>query len=147
MSDSRKVFDINGLGTARAGGAITAAFDSTIVFDHTQNGNSAAFKLAVQFTGNGQVGLTTDASPVHGQLLLCENDGECTVQIWGGVLLPAGNAATVTAGSKIVGALGAASAKGYIRNVAAATLAEVAVARHTIMDASDPTAVQVFLGV
>jgi hypothetical protein len=60
------------------------------------------------------------------------------------VELPAGTAATVTAGSSIVGALNGGN-RGYIRNAAPATLAEVAVAAHIIESAADPTKVQVQL--
>ena len=144
MADARAVFDVKGIDSV----VLTFAYDSSITFDKTQNGNSAAAAagLAVTLTGDHQVGLTQDADAVLGQLLRVDFDGFCSVQVQGGVYLPAGNAATVTAGSRIVGALGPSSARGYIRNVAAATLAEVAKGAHKIMDASVSTAVQVVLG-
>ena len=54
--------------------------------------------------------------------------------------------ATLTPGSRIVGDLGPSNAKGYARSVAAATLAEVAVARGEILDATDADAVRVWMG-
>lgn len=125
---------------------LTFKYDGSIVFDDTLEGGSASINLAVKLTGQRTVGLTTDASEVHGKLLAVTKDGFCSVQVGGGVTLPAGNGASVTAGKKIVGAAGAAGAPGYIRQVAPATLAEVAVARHTIYDSTTTTAVQVFLG-
>jgi hypothetical protein len=116
-----------------------------IVYDATQPGGSAVVGRAVLIQPNRVVRLTADGTAVHGKLILVEADGTCSVQKEGHCELPGGNAATLTEGSKIVGALGAAGARGFIRNVAAATLAEVAVARHTIDDASIATAVLVWL--
>lgn len=142
MADLRIVFDINGLPPIVS---TTMAFGNTITFDSTQSGDSAAVGLAVTGSGDGQCDLVADAQSVIGQLKHVQKNGQCTVQLMGGVKLPGGNGATLTDGTKIVGALGAASAKGFIRSVAAATLAEVAVARHLILSAADPTNVQVFL--
>jgi len=143
MANPRAITDYMGIGYR----AITMVADgTTIVYDKAQNGGSASVGLAVQSVGNNQAGLTTDASEVVGRLERVEPDGMCVVQIHGGCELPAGNGATVTAGTKIVGALGASSAPGYIRNVAGATAAEGAVARHTILDATTSTAVKVMLG-
>jgi hypothetical protein len=141
MADPRKDADYEGIGYKGE----TFKYDNTIVFDKTKMGNSAQVGLTVTTTGNKQVGLIEDAQRVAGKLILVEGDGFCTVQTEGGCELPAGDAATVTAGSKIVGALGAAGAKGYIRN-AAATAAEDAVAEHEIRDAADTTKVKVMLG-
>jgi hypothetical protein len=120
----------------------TYDYDSTIVFDNTLPGKSAAIGLAVCLTGDGIVGLTTDGVPIEGQLIAVDDDF-CSVQVEGVVTLPAGASATVTAGKKPVGALGAASAKGYIRNAAAGAESENAHGR--IIDASVATAVEVDL--
>jgi hypothetical protein len=76
---------------------------------------------------------------IVGKLLKVESDNKATVQTGGYVDLPGGEGATLTLGSKIVGDLGAANAKGYIRSVAMATAAELGVARGMIVDATDPT--------
>ncbi len=143
MADPRQVTDRMGIDLV----VETFKYDSSIVYDSTKSGGSASAGLAVTINGNGQVGLVADAEGIHGKLLSVEDDGFCSVAVNGVVDLPAGNAVTVTAKSRIVGALGPASAKGYIRNVAPATLAEVAVARHSILDASVTTAVEVQLAI
>lgn len=117
----------------------TATFKSNGDFSYSNSapGGTTAAGLAVKLTSDQTVGLTTDASMVLGKLLFMHDTGTfCTVQTGGYCFLPVGNGASVTAGKKIVGALGAASAKGYVREVAAATLAEVAVARGVIVDSS-----------
>ncbi len=116
-----------------------------IVFDAAQPNGSAVVGRAVMLSGNRTVRLTADALAVLGRLESVEADGTCAVKEIGTVELPAGTAAAITAGSRIVGAL-LVAARGYIRNVAPATLAEVAVARHTIQDAATSTAVLVSLG-
>ena len=126
----------------------TATFlidNSTIVYDATQAGGSASVGLAVNLSTHKTVRLVSDAEPVLGRLELVEADNKATVRVSGFMKLPGGASATLTAGSRIVGALGAASAKGYIRSVAAATLAEVAVSNGRIIDSSTTTAVVVKL--
>lgn len=109
----------------------------TILFDKTKAGGCASVGLAVKISANSQVALVSDADNVDGRLERVEGDGKCAVTIDGIAKLPAGSGATVTAGKKICGALGAASAKGYIRNIDPTVLAEVAKANGKIIDASD----------
>jgi hypothetical protein len=73
-----------------------------------------------------------------------EADGKATVQTHGYVQLPAGTGALLTLGLGIVGDLDTA-APGYIRGVASATAAELAVARGRIIDATDTANVWVLL--
>lgn len=141
MANPRAVVDFEGIGVRRETYIID---NSTITFDSTEDNGSAQVGLAVQMSGQSTVALTVDASEVLGRLERVHADGMCVVQTHGGCSLPAGDGATVTAGLKIVGALGAASAPGYIRN-AAATAGEAAVARHTILDSTTTTAVKVML--
>lgn len=119
----------------------------TIVYSATAAGGSTVVGRAVRIMpGTSEtVELVGDGECVMGQLLRVEPDGKAVVQVGGVVTLPGGDSATLTPGSKIVGDLGAAAAEGYIRSVAAATLAEVAVARGNILDATTATAVQVLL--
>lgn len=132
---------------AREAGITYKIDDSTITYDVTKTGGSAAVGLAVTFSTNDTVALCADADVVVGKLAQVNADKTCTVIDQGFVTLPAGNGATVTAGSKIVGALGAASAKGYIRNTSAseATAVEAQKARHMITNAATTTAVVVRL--
>lgn len=129
---------------AREAGITYKIDNSTITYDVTKTGGSAAVGKAVTFSADDTVALCADADVVVGKLAQVNADNTCTVIDQGVVALPAGNGATVTAGAKIVGALGAASAKGYIRNSAAST-AELAKARHMITNAGTTTAVVVRL--
>ena len=115
---------------------VTFTYNADFTYSADANGGSTAVCLAVKMVGDKQVGLSTDAAHVIGRLVRVHDDVFCTVQVSGFCLLPVGSSVTVTAGLKIVGALGASSAKGYVRNVAVATLAEVAAASGRIVDTS-----------
>lgn len=143
MANPRNTVDYTDIRPIRA---TFIADGTTITFDRTEEYGSAQAGLAVNLSASKTVQLVGDGEPVLGQLELVEPDGKCTVRIGGVLTLPGGSGATLTPGSKIVGDLGASSAEGYVRSVAAATLAEVAVAAGKILDASDATAVQVFFG-
>lgn len=125
--------------------------NSTIVYDSTKSGGSAGVGLAVTMSADGTVALAVDGDLVVGKLIRVQSDNFATVQVAGAMTLPGGNAATLTFGTRIVGALGAASAKGFIRTVTAAatpTAAEVNNAikgRGIILDASVSTAVAVYM--
>lgn len=142
MADPRATLSFEGIDYQ----AETYNGDSTIVFDATKAGGSASAGLAVTVTGNGQCGLTADANPLLGKLIKVEWDGKCTVQTDGYCTLPSGNGQTLIADSRPVGALGASSAKGYIRNANSAVAAEtVAAGDALVVDASVATAVVVNL--
>lgn len=130
--------------------ALTFKIDnSTITFDGTKAngiGKAAGTGDAVTYSANDTVALTQDGNHVVGKLLKVEADGFCTVQKWGLTELPGGNAATLTQGARIVGALGAASARGYIRAVNTAVAAELGVARGDIVNNAVTTGVWVDLG-
>lgn len=119
--------------------------NSTITFDPDVAGGSDKVGLAVTFSAANTVQTAGDGEAVAGKLILVEANLVCNVQIGGCMTLPGGSGATLTRGKKIVGALGAASAEGYIREVATATAAELGVARGFISNAADTTAVEVEL--
>jgi hypothetical protein len=126
--------------------AVTFISDgSTIVYDSTKAGGSASVGLAVTLSGNGTVALAADGDKIIGKLISVESDDRAAVQTDGFVTLPAGSGATVTRGTSIVGALGASSAKGYIRTTASATAAELVKQTGTIIDVADTAAVVVYL--
>lgn len=113
---------------------------STITYLETADNGSASVGLAVTSTsaGDGTVKLTEDGEGVLGKLLKVASDGYCTVQVSGVMRLPQGNGASITEMKRIVGALGAASAKGYVREVNTAVAAELGVARGLLLeDAAD----------
>lgn len=128
--------------------AMTYKFDNTtIFFDPTQQGGAAASMIgkAVTLVADDTVGLAGDGDAVEGRLELVRDDGFCTVQDEGFVTLPAGLAATVTRGLGIVGALGVAGARGYVRAVNSAVPAELAKMAGTIINTADPTLVVIEL--
>ncbi|MCI0489380.1 MAG: hypothetical protein L0229_22535 [Blastocatellia bacterium] len=142
MADPRKTV----LNTDVEGPTRTYKIDnSTIVYDKTKTGGSAQVGFAVTFSADDVVKLTEDGEAVVGRLELVEADNFCVVRVNGPVSLPGGDSATLTLGKKIVGDLGVAGAKGYIREVATATAAELGVARGRIVNNNDTAAVVVEL--
>ena len=121
--------------------------NATITFDATKayGSASAGVKLAVSLSGNGTVQLASDGEAIVGRLEKVEADLKCTVSVGGCLGFKKGNAATVTRGTAIVGALGAAAAKGYIRSAASATAAELILCRGQIYDNADDNNVVVEL--
>ena len=142
MADPREAANYDGIGYK----ALTYVHDDTIVYDVTKAGGSAQVGLAVTLEASKQVSLVGDNEEVEGLLVKVEPGGFCVVQTQGIAILKGGNSATLTPGSRIVGALNPSSAEGYIKSAAAATAAHHVVSRGTIIDATDPTAVRVRLG-
>lgn len=118
--------------------------NSTITYDGTLANGAAATMIgkAVSFSAARTVQLASDAEPVVGKLISVESDNKANVQIDGFMELPGGASAGLTLGCTIVGALGAASAKGYVR---VSVASESPKARGCIVDASVTTAVIVCL--
>lgn len=128
--------------------------NSTITYSATAANGAATtmIGMAVTFSADDTVALCADGDAVVGKLISVTSDNKCSVRIHGYVTLPGGASATLTRGKKIVGALGAANAKGYIRDVvvAAGTYAaseanEAQKARGMISSVGTTTAVGVFL--
>lgn len=117
---------------------------TTILYDSTKVGGSSQVGFAVTLSGNGTIALAADADPIYGVLTLVDFDLKCTVQVEGYMQLPGGTGALLTPGLKVVGAL-LVAAKGYVRGIAIATLADVAKGRGEIVDSSVTTAVWVRL--
>jgi hypothetical protein len=121
----------------------------SITYDRTDEGNTPEFGRACSLSADSEVNLSADAERVIGRLVKVEKDPTytyvCTVQVGGYMKLPAGDSATITRGKAIVGALGAASAKGYIRDVNTAVAAELGVMAGCVHDEAAQTAVVVKL--
>jgi hypothetical protein len=113
-----------------------------IVFSQDQPNGSAVAGRAVTMSGPKTVRLAGDGDPVEGKLERVERDGVAVVNTDGFDTLPGGAAAALTPGRKIVGALGAGGARGYVREAAGADALN---ARGGIVDASDPANVIVRL--
>jgi hypothetical protein len=123
------------------------ADNSTIVYDSTKVGGSVAVGLACTVSADSTVALCQDGDLVLGVVETVEPQGvdaKVTVRVTGAVTLAGGTAATLTLGSKIVGALNGGN-RGYIRANNTATAAENAKARGIILDASTASAVKVWL--
>ena len=141
MSERTNVSNIGVVGAYR-----TYKIDaSTIIYDASKAGGSAQVGLAVTFSAANTVALAADGDAVIGKLILVESDDKANVMTHGTMTLPGGASATLTLGAKIVGALGASSAKGYIRSAASGTAAELVKARGFIDNAATATAVVVTL--
>jgi hypothetical protein len=142
MSDPRSTIQIDGQNPQYLPFTIDA---STITYDPTKPNGSAQVGLAVKLASAKTIALSTDGSAVLGKLINVEPDGQALVQVGGGVTLPGGNGAALTVTKKIVGAVNASSAGGYIREVNTAVAAELGLARGFIADAGTATAVVVVL--
>jgi hypothetical protein len=139
----RQAIDLTGWEAKYAPYAIDA---STITYSATVAGGSSQVGLAVTLSADKTIELVGDGEFVLGKLTKVEADGKATVQVAGHMTLPAGDGvSTVTLGKRIVGDLGAASAEGYIREVATATAAELGVARGYCVADGTLTAVEVIL--
>lgn len=144
MADPRRAVSIEGIAPVFK----TYKHDATtIVYDATKANGAATTMIgkAVTFSADDTVALVADGDAVVGKLDLVESDGYCRVQTHGGINLPGGDSATLTLGAAIVGALGAAAAKGYIRSAASGTAAELVKARGQITNNDTTTAVAVDL--
>lgn len=149
MTNPRDDIDFRGIGY----NGITMNIDNdTITYDATLAGGSSVVGRAVTISADKTVALCADGDAVFGKLIVVEPGLKCTVQYTGACRLPGGLSATLTPMSKIVGALGASSAKGYIRSVDAAAgsyaqaeAVEAQKARHTILNSATTTAVDVLL--
>lgn len=118
--------------------------NSTITYSATSTNGSASVGLAVTLSAAETVALAADGEAIVGKLISVESDNYATVQVAGGMTLPGGTGASLTLGKKIVGDL-LVAAKGYIREVATGTAAELGVARGMILDAGDTSNVVVWL--
>lgn len=144
MANPRNVIDFEGV----QGTYATYHIDnSTITYDSTKAngiGKAADTGLAVSLSAAGTVQLAGDGDAIVGKLVLVEADNKATIQDGGYVKLPSGAGATLTRGFKIVGDLDTA-ARGFIREVASGTAAEINKGRGFIVDAADTAAVVVRL--
>lgn len=143
MADPRST-TTNRVGTEPRRPLTFKADGSDIVYSATVAGGSAVVGRAVMISGAGIVRLTGAGSAVLGKLLQVEPDGYCTVECGSVVTLPKGDGA-IANGDQICGDV-ATAARGYVRGVASATAAELAVGRHTVLDATTATAVEIMLG-
>ena len=87
----------------------------TIKYDATKPNRSDAVGKAFKLVGN-KAELVEDGDEIDGKVIEVEDDHKFTgAYMFGGLRLPLGTSATVTRGDKVVGALGASSARGYVK--------------------------------
>lgn len=139
MADPREVTNRIGAGYFSE----TFPHDNTIVYDPLVAGGGAQVGLATTLEASNLVTLIGDGEGLLGKLVKIEPGGMCVVQTGGVMTLPGGSGATLTAQTKVVGDLGAASAEGYIQSASSA--AHALLARGIIENATDPTEVEIRL--
>jgi hypothetical protein len=146
MTNPRLVYGREGIGYRAATYAIDG---TTITFAADQvNGSAVAGRAVGLVAGTANmVELVVAGQDILGRLDNVAGDGACTVQIEGQAFLPAGNAVTLVRGDKIVGALGAAAARGFIGPADGTSGATALAGRHRIDDTTTATAIDVYLGV
>ena len=89
----------------------------TIKYDITKPGRSDAVGKAFKINADGKGELVSDGDVIDGKVLDVDDDNKFTAAyMFGGLRFPLGDAAVVVRGDKIVGALSASSAKGYVRS-------------------------------
>jgi hypothetical protein len=142
MSDPRAAVVVDGQNAEYATFLID---NSTITYLATAAGGSSQVGLAVTMSAAGTVALAAAGDAIIGKLVKVEKDLFATVQVEGGMTLPAGTGASLTVGKKVVGCL-LVAAKGYIREVNTGVAAELGVAGGVIIDGTtDTAAVVVYL--
>jgi len=121
---------------------------STIAYDATvANGAAVAGRAVGLVTGTqNTVELVVAGQAVLGRLDHVESDGSVAVQIEGECKLPQGNAVDVVRGGRIVGALGASSARGFIGPADGTSGTTALAGRHVVLDDAVSTAISVMLG-
>lgn len=128
--------DFNGIGEQR----VTVEIDnSTITYEKDESQGTSYAGRAVTMAANKTIALADDGEAVVGRLITVQVDNKATMQFGGFMSLPKGQGATLTLGGPIVGALGAGGAKGYVRDVDTAVVAELAAAKGSIIDTSGTT--------
>lgn len=109
----------------------------TIKYDATKSNRSDAVGKAFKINANGKAELVGDGDEFHGKVIGGVNDKHqfTGAYMFGGLTLPLGTGATVKRGDKLVGALGAGSAKGHVKAVTEPTALD-AIGSDTDVDAA-----------
>lgn len=89
---------------------------TTIKYDVSKPGRSAAVGKAFRINNEGKGELVGDGDAIDGKVLEVTDDQKFTgAYMFGGLRLPIGEDQKVVGGDKLVGALGADNAKGYVK--------------------------------
>ena len=118
MPDPRNTVAFDEVATRR----VTYKIDNvTIIYDKTKTKGSAQVGFAVGLSDDGIVELVNDNNVIEGKLDEVFPDNKASVIVDGYAFLPAGAAAAVAIGRKVIGALGPAGARGFVKAVPAAS--------------------------
>lgn len=104
---------------------VTGSFTAdgtTISYDKNAINRSTAVGKMFKINTDGKAELVSDGDEILGIVLAVDSDDMMTgAHIFAGLRLPIGKNATIARGDKIVGAVGASNAKGYVRSTTPAT--------------------------
>ena len=88
----------------------------TIKYDKSKPNRSDAVGKAFKLNDDGKGELVADGDEITGKVIAVDDDHKFTgAYMFGGLRLPLGDGETVARGNKLVGALGASSAKGHVK--------------------------------
>ena len=91
----------------------------TIKYDATKPNRSDAVGKAFKLVGN-KAELVEDGDEIDGKVIEVDDDHKFTgAYMFGGLRLPLGEGETVSRGDRVVGALGAGSARGHVKGAPA----------------------------
>jgi hypothetical protein len=146
MANPRKITGpLDGIGfravTFKADG-VTITFDPAAKLGSAVSGRAVALVAGTQDT----VELVAADQAILGRLDHVEGDDVAVVQIEGECKLPQGNAVDVVRNNRIVGALGPASARGFIGPAVGTSGTTALAGRHLVLDDAVATAISVMLG-
>ena len=101
----------------------------TIKYDITKPNRSDAVGKAFKINADGEGELVGNNDEIDGKVIAVDDDHKFTAAyMFGGLTLPLGTSATVARGDKVVGALGAESAKGHVKGAPAINAGETTTA-------------------
>lgn len=126
---------------------VTSSFTAdgdTIAYNKNMENRSTAVGKAFTLNADGKAELVDDGDEIIGKVLAVDDDNVMTgAYICGGLRLPIGDNQTVARGDKLVGALGANNAKGYVKALSGTlrTLGTPEKTDHVDTDLDTPTEV------
>ena len=99
---------------------VTAGYkhdQSTIKYDPSKPNRSTAVGKVFKLNADGKAELPADGEDFDGIILHVDKTDITGAYMFGGLLVPLANSATVARGDKLVAGLGPSSAKGYVKTV------------------------------
>lgn len=122
-------------------GVTIPAFDDSVPLGTALAGRAVSMVAGTE----DMVELSAAGQTILGRLDHVEGDGIAVVQVEGECKLPLGNAVTVVRGNKIVGALGASSARGFIGPAVGTDGTTALAGRHRVEGIANAPSISVYL--